>query len=430
MSVMKIIINKKLVIPYSLVIIFVILDTYANVIAHFDNNYLRVIFYNREKIASIILLIGFFFYERKLPNIHIKKYAYELLLALLLMFIYGLIVYSNQRMITTFGRAAWFSVPLISVIMLYIMRVEGNVYMLIHKLNIISIITIAIVLYCTLNPDKHGILTLFSNNDTLIFRGGKPYIGIGGTVGIVTVYNLYIVLFDRIKKYWVCSFIEIIFYFVYLMFVAQSRAYLVAFILTSMVFLYFSKVKMRYKILLYITSAVAVFFLLSSGFITLTLDSFSRFGENAGSTIARAGAYNYYLKKFISNPLFGIGFAGENEYYKLVHGSGDYILRGSVVNYRYSDVGIAGLLAQTGMFSVFVFIAPLMWMISVTKCYSHKDRMNEKALLLSIVAFVIATTPTLICTDPERCIGWGLVIAIFSYYEMLRKTNHQDSKNI
>ena len=110
------------------------------------------------------------------------------------------------------------------------------------------------------------------------------------------------------------------------------------------------------KIIALLAILVGIIILFGSGIVTKFLNSFSSTGEFGGSSIARLGAYKYYWKCFLENPIFANGFVGDENYYDIVHGASGIYYQTVYVRFFYDDVGIVGQLALLGIFIIGIYI--------------------------------------------------------------------------
>jgi O-antigen ligase len=184
------------------------------------------------------------------------------------------------------------------------------------------------------------------------------------------------------------------------------------------------------KILAIIMVIGGIIFLLTSGIVLKLFDSFSTTGDLAGSSIARVGAYEYYLNTFLKNPMFAIGFAGDNNYYDIVHGTSGIYYQSVYVRYYYDDVGIVGQLALLGIFVVGIYIWPLLRIIKIAIRYCKSKLFSEGKLAMAIACYLVCTTPTLIVLDSNRVFAWPIVLATieFSYTNYLKESKKKKVK--
>lgn len=411
---------KKLIIPYVVLLVIILVDINFWGIFTWSGFMKNILYENRSKWIAILAIILALLYSNSNKKLfsYINKYLIALCISVCIMWIYALVKYQDQRFITTYGRGAHYLFLFLIIPLLYIVYSEQSLDGIMGFTNAVTIIMYVVILFVSLFYECFGKLLFSYATTEVITRNGKLYIGAGPFAGIITIYNLYILLFNKKENshrtFWAA--IEVFLFIANFLFVEQSRVYEVVMLFSIGILLFYSTQNLKHKILMifFILFGIGLYYYF--GIIDNFIQTFNVVGENSGSTLARMGGYKYYFNQFIKNPIFGIGFAGENEYYNLVHGNGDFILRGKIVRYRYSDVGIAGLLAQTGIFSIIIYVIPIVRMIFITGKIKRNGERKVFGFLCSMLGYLLISSLTLIITDQERILAYPLIIVIFEYF--------------
>lgn len=255
---------------------------------------------------------------------------------------------------------------------------------------------------------------LFSNVRT---RTYGIRIGLGSLGNIMILYNfnkLVNMSRDLLIKIW--YFIQFALGLFCLIFIQQTRAFSAIVFLSMAIIVFSGAKKISKKIILYSFLFIVIAYIIYTGilydfFVSFKIDESNR--EFLGTSL-RIDAIQYYLECFRKSIIFGNGFTSD-KYYPLVQ----YKFSGSFNLLFYSDVGIFGLLGETGIGVVFFYIIPLLTMIKIL----IKNKLMKNSFILSLVAYVLLTSFTLIITDVYRAIAFPLIFAIF-LYESDKKINN------
>ena len=167
--------------------------------------------------------------------------------------------------------------------------------------------------------------------------------------------------------------------------------------------------------------ATVICVLLFSGVAGSFFSSMSVTDRTYGSgTAVRIAAVDYYWNAFLDNPFFASGFTSDDTYPKVQDGPrnpGDP--RGL---FCYTDVGVVGLLAQFGLFTIPVYIWPLFYMGSVAwRIWKNRLFRKEYELFIGIFAYVIMTGQTLIITNASRIYLLPLILSMYCYVDNVMK---------
>lgn len=225
------------------------------------------------------------------------------------------------------------------------------------------------------------------------------------------------------KKYlWFCALYEV-FTQLYSYHTRTSQIIYV-FILCFSYFISKRSNKLLRLLIIISVSAIAIQFFDIGAFVeTFSINSVKGTGL---STLNRIGAVTFFLKRFIHNPLIGNGFIRESniEFLSILHGGSTSY---GISTYYYSDVGMVGLLAETGLLGLSLYLIMIVFMIKKAfYIYNIKAiYTNYEATLSATIAFFwVITSLTMIVTDPERIIGAPISLAILYYFDKFKIEKH------
>lgn len=278
----------------------------------------------------------------------------------------------------------------------------------------------------------------YLNNGSLLFTGNystsgalarirfnRIRMGLGSLVNIMIPISFDKVLSKVDRRYRFLYLLNTILGTVDAIFVQMSRSYLVIIaICSTFVLLHYLKRKRRFMIAIIIL-IVATLVIAKNGVIDFLVHTFlDTTNQYYVSTSARLVAIPYYLYMFIKNPILGFGFLRSDTpyYYTIMHGStGQYFV---------DDVGIIGFMAQGGILALIIYGAFLYRIISDYRTIKNKSDRHFFGILL---AFILLTTPSLICTDQVRIFTLPLVLGIAEYFRCqytINTANTQESEGI
>ena len=135
---------------------------------------------------------------------------------------------------------------------------------------------------------------------------------------------------------------------------------------------------------------------------------------NESSSINRIGAINYYINKFIEEPLFGYGLYSTSYEYGL-------ILTGANLHYYADDIGVFGYIFQYGTFGI---ILGIYFVTLINKIIKRLDKYSKNKYLGIYIYFIIILPFNIllnldtgmlylclfmgcieVCYEENRCIG-------------------------
>ena len=110
---------------------------------------------------------------------------------------------------------------------------------------------------------------------------------------------------------------------------------------------------------------------------------------------------------FCDSILFGNGFSNYR-YYPAVQ-------YGPLGTFYYSDVGVFGLLAETGLMSVIFYFVPLVHIIKTGVRTQRTEQRKKYAFLIGMIVYLVGTSISLLITDSGRALAYPFVIAMDLY---------------
>ena len=200
-----------------------------------------------------------------------------------------------------------------------------------------------------------------------------------------------------------------------IIFTGNSRLMLFTLLMSVGVLVVLGDESKRKKIISSVAIVVGIVAALVSGMFSKFLNSFSAAGAHGGSSIARVGAYKYYLSRFLKNPFFANGFVGDVNYYNIVHGDSGIYYQTLLVRYYYDDVGIAGQLALLGIFVIGIYFWPLLRIAKQTIYMRKNANFADGKFVMAIICYLLCTTPTLIILDAGRIVAFPIILATVEY---------------
>lgn len=421
---MKIKYNKK-TIPYLILITIVIfVELHYLYLFRLPDSIDFILYENRAKWIGLLLVIAAYICYRNHKTIiapymkFLKKYYIALLFSLVLICFYTTIKYPLNSLITTYGFAALYLYSFLAIPIIYVFEIDNGIDRFMKLLNIITFI-MSVVTIIQLVYFRYTGALFFENYGSVGYaRNGSLRLDYGALATITLIYNVFQLYNKRIRKK-IFTYLLIISQLIVLFLAGNSRVYILSLLCAVGSLILLGDGSSKKKLLTAIIVVFAIVALIRYDIIGKLTSSLSMSGDYAGSTYARLEAFKYYFNMFLKNPIFAIGFAGDDNYYNLIHNGGHLVFQTVDVNLYYSDVGIIGQLALLGIFVINIYIWPLFRFIH-EGFVAFKRKFSEAPVLVSIAVLLIVTTPTFIILDNVRMISFPLVIAIFEYYHIVR----------
>lgn len=399
---------SKQVIRKWVLIILLFLDLsgfYMIVFPSAINSYIR---FNKAFLAVLAIIIFIFFINRNLISNNISSFLhnYIIVLCFSLLCLIGLTAISNpgQKMITFFIGCSPYLLMFFSLYFIEIMIRDGNTDDFFKYFNIIAFVWYILLIIQSYQYNYNGSLFMLTSqtNERILTRDSGIRLGIGTVGNLMILYNFHIIIQKHRK-----ALINIILFAmgIYCAFmIQQTRMYNIA-IIISLAMIYISAGKITSKRITRICFiAVVLVFFLNSQIAQSFFDSFSVTGDSGNNTLVRLKSINYYMSIFYKSPIFGFGLTSNEKVYS---GGGLYDL---------TDVGFIGLLAQSGLFSIILFIIPVIRLIYILKeSNKAKNRVVNYPLMVGLCVFVITTAGSLIITNQDRAMIIPIIMALFEY---------------
>ncbi len=341
----------------------------------------------------------------------INSYTIGAIVSLFIVYIGTLIVY-GQSLTRTFREVFPYSMFLIAIPMvIYIVR-NNTTNCLINILNTIALFWYLLIILQQL---------LYLKGDTIIFSSSFEYEGRNGIrmslscIGnLAIIINCHQLLFVKKKNRGKFSKLICVLGLYALIVIQQTRALTFAILLCIFIMILLDSRKQINKFLRkWLLLIAAVTLVMSTGAFDSFLESFSKTGELAHSTIVREEAIDYYISIFKSNPLFGFGFVGVADFNSLI--------RGPYGSYFLNDVGIFGQLAKLGIFIVPIYVWPVIRFIKIAYQTKQSGYYESFVLLTVLCVYILVTSVSVIMIDSARSIGMPIYIALFEYQNYLNK---------
>lgn len=365
-------------------------------------------------IAVLLMLYIIRYYGKAIAPYTRWIYRYCLLViaAVFCLTAFSIIQYPYQKVADTLrfgGRFLW---PVLSMAFMLTFVRSGNVEDSIKKINLLCFAWyIYMILQSVAYSSTGSLLFSFQNyfgSQAVRTRNDSLRAGLGAFGNIMIIYN-----FSRfycrkegesLRKF---SLVQFVLGLYCLITIQQTRAMiLITSVCIAIVVLVYGTSLKQNMVKAIIIIAVGMFLYRSEA----VYEFFATFGEESyqGSSIARAYSYEYYLGIFKKSPVFGYGFAAEASNSALIHGP---------VGIAYtSDVGFVGLLAETGICSLIIYVWPVVRMLKTVFSLGIKKVAKTTPFLLATVVYILLTSVTLIMTDMGRCLAFPFFIALFEYY--------------
>jgi hypothetical protein len=205
-------------------------------------------------------------------------------------------------------------------------------------------------------------------------------------------------------KFWTVFAVDIF----YILIIGQTRMYIgmTAVVVAVMLFINLRSGDKSNNLILFII------FVIVGGVVTVFLISRIDLtnGDRAVSLTIRRDAINYFMSNINYNGFYGFGFARDDLYGFLIHGSTTLRWGGIIQSgYNYDDVGIFGFLAIFGYLSIPFFIIFL--------SQALKSILESKFKLVSLLTllFIIMSLGSISLFNPQRIMYLPFYLAILCW---------------
>lgn len=335
----------------------------------------------------------------------LDRYVLGAVLSTVFLYFYSVLEYPLQNLTQTFLGGTHFFLVLLALPLYGLLRKQGGTERIFAWMNRVTFLWYCILIIQSLAYMKSGRLFLHIDEN---IRNENIRISLNSIGNLMLVYNFDLFYSGRVKKKGF-PVIQLALGAYCLIMVQQTRAYnvIICICIAAIVMLHTNTPVKTLRSLILIAAGIIV--LSQAGIIDILRKSLSVDNQTYGNgTRARLLAITYYWKAFLKSPLFGQGFINSKAYLN--------ILRGNKGIYNYSDVGLLGLLANTGLFCVILFVWPLIrWGKQVLGYLSRQSSRAGNSFLIAFFIYIAGTSLTLIMADPQRILLLPLSLAVFEY---------------
>lgn len=363
-------------------------------------------------LACFMAVCVYLFHYKRIRSYgnYVPLYCLSVFLIFALFAFYTILIYPEQKIADTFRYGGKFLYPILAIGFLYLFERDNGPKKWLNILNKLSFLWYLYIIMQSIYYAATGnVLFDFRSyfGEELNLREGNLRVSLGVFGNIILLYNLVQVLGGSDKKISLFSVVQVLLGTYCLFFVQQTRVAILAIVICAVFILLFRGKTTFQKVIKPLIVLVCGIFLVTNDTIWEFINSFSATGEQAGSTIARLYAWEYYFDIFLKNPLFGFAWPGDESYSLIAHG-----VKGTAY---ISDVGFIGMIAELGIFSIPFYVVPLGRMTYILYKMGWKNCLQNHMFLVVLLLYLIGTSITLIVTDAERGLAFPFIIALFEY---------------
>lgn len=319
---------------------------------------------------------------------------------------YSIIIYCNQPIVTTIAEHICLLYIFWSIPLLFVMC-KKNPNVIFKYINLIAFFWYVLLIIQFFKwQNSHIIIFNDIISSNIRVRNYGIRIGLGSIGNIAILYNGYMYNNEKRKKIKKLFYLlQIIMGISCMIFVQQTRAFTVIVLLCIVYQLLYGIEKRNKKFGIKLLLISIFLYLIFSGFLASFINGFSYNSTEGIGTQIRIDAIEYYIDCFKKSPFLGNGFTNYKYYPNVQYGP---LKKG--IHFYYSDVGIFGLLGETGLGSIIFYILPLLKLISIAKKAFLVDKVKY-SFFISCVIYMILTSVSVIITDSFRIILYPVIIA-------------------
>lgn len=343
-------------------------------------------------VTSLIGVILCFVFYQKYNKYNIKSFNWLFYICVgtiiywAMIVLHSVIKYDKQPFIETISEHISLLYIVWTIPLLAVMYSKKGYKQLFMGINIIAGIWYILLIVQFVLWIKNGTY-IFNNSlsESLRVRTYGIRIGLGSIGNLMIIYNFNMCI--NFKKNHIKNLLylwQVLSGIFCMIFVQQTRAYTAIVFVCMAVMLLSNANRISKKILVYVSMLFLISYLFYSGIIYRFISSFfiNSYNQEALGTSIRLGAVEYYMECFLKSPLVGNGFTNY-KYYPLIQ----YKYSGVNNLYFYSDVGIFGLLAETGLGAVVFFVIPFMKMWKILK-----NKRPKNSLLIGLFMYLVLSS--------------------------------------
>jgi len=314
-------------------------------------------------VAINIPLVAKLLFTRRLP------FKIPIILLFVLTVIEGIwsMKFYGQSLLTSFTAMYYFFILLLYFVLLAMYKRGGNVNKWFKFIIWIGTIYSGLLIIQDFLL-KYGIELMNLSNDSLQVEYGSRmaiFYRIKNPADFISFSILILFIFYVNNKFDVKFFLALAVNFVYIIFISQTRMYM---IIDSLLLIILLTIKLdkinKFLTLIYIYLLSFIGIITSSkvilGFIT---------GARRMSYSVRIEAINFYYNVSMNNGVLGIGFPNTSDTLNVLHGNGLTFLG---YQYYLDDIGILGFIFTFGIFGVFILIGFILSIFKVFIISKHK----------------------------------------------------------
>lgn len=350
-------------------------------------------------------------------------YSYSIIVFLFLIFEYIYTVRLYGGLQTAYEYANYnkcYVFVFLLIPLLYIMTIDDNFENILNSVMLLTTITLGLMLVHALLYQWYQIefLHIGIYAKKMIRNDRFRMWDLSSLEGLAIIYGMYRILFVKQKK--IRYMIQTIICFAVLVYVEQTRMMLIALVASIMVMIMMKPCKTANGILAKGAFIAIVGVVSATLMIPRLIISFS--GEDSISITNRLIELEFVYRILRERGIFGLGIISHDwQHYLYYHG-----IYSSV---HLDDIGLIGYIAQTGIWSVALFIIPMIRMLKIL-LNTHKNEFS--VFLWSIYIYLVITSSTLFVLNSQRILMWPFCLALFEFYNMKygkRKVVTLETKN-
>lgn len=349
-------------------------------------------------------------YDRSGYNLALKHY-FLCIAAFLAICFYSFIKYPSQPIDVAIVEHISLLYVGLTIPFLTLMYKKGGIEQVMSIINIVVFIWYLLLLVQSFVwKNDRSLIFLDDFFTTIQTRSHGIRIGLRAFGNIAILYNFDQFFHSRVRgKKKLFYFIQCCLGLFCLVCVQQTRAFLAVVLISLAVIMIVGAERRTKKTWILFSAAVLLVILAYTGVLGSFLKTFNMSNDNihAFGTTVRIEAIAYYFKCFTDNIIFGNGFANY-QYYPTVQ-------YGPFGTFYYSDVGVFGLLAETGLMSVIFYIVPLIHIIRTGIRTQRTEQRKKYAFWIGMIVYLVGTSISLLITDSGRALAYPLVIAMDLY---------------
>lgn len=283
-------------------------------------------------------------------------------------------------------------------------------------LNIVVFIWFIVMLFQSFLSNTSGNLILreyFQNDKVLLGKGRfeNARINVLSLGVFIPIYNFYCIVCSKDNKELKKS--EMLFHIVSfafgtycIIFITQGRAVSLAYIFGLVAIYLMKPSRGNQSILKPFIILIALFILFATGTITSFLDTFGRGSTLYVSTYKRLYEYEYFIRCFFNNPIFGHGLY-YNAYSEMYNSN-----MGVMWN---NDVGIIGMLGSTGIIGTGLFIYLIVRIIKSIRA-QRKSKFHNRVFLFGMLTYLLMGSVSTLYTDPTMIMMLPILFSLSEWW--------------